>query len=80
MKAIKTEALKPSPQSDPVKATIEHEQTKADQMVAKSHTFRQSDLAYINEIAFQLSREKNKVVPASEALRKIIGQHREANS
>ena len=80
MKALKTASLEATKQPDPVKATIQKEQTRAEQMVAKSHTFRQADIDYINAMALRLGQQQNKVVGASEALRIIIEQHQEASS
>ena len=54
---------------------VQQAQVRAGEMKKKTFTLEQRHIDYINQISLDMSQQRGKVMPASEALRLILEQH-----
>lgn len=85
MKAMKTQPLVPdagtlgateTAAKDPLAKTVETNQTRGQEKLAKTFTLSRADIEYIAEISREIGVTEKRSVSASEALRHIIQEHR----
>lgn len=62
-----------------MKKEAEQAEQEGRKMVQKSYALPRADIRYINALSLKLGSERGKNVSASEALRLIISEYREAN-
>ncbi len=75
MKAPELKNLAEVTEQPAFEKAVQQAQTKAGEMKKKTFTLEQRHIDYINKVSLDMSQQRGKVMPASEALRLILEQH-----